>query len=494
MPVTWRGIVVSEQHDGDLGRLRAGPILYARGQGPDGNRVAALLVRPEAEAAPDLRLDGQEPIRPRRIASLFGAALWRYEFSVPADATATYAVDGQRFEIQPVDAPAMRIAYVSCNGQEEGDLERDVSERDIMWSRLAREHESHPFALLLQGGDQLYADDVLHCHPEVEAWAALPMERRGEIGLTDAMADAIRRFYFFRYLVTFCRPAFAALSARVPSVMMWDDHDIVDGWGSHPASMLDSAVGRALFTGAREMFLLFQLATVDGDLPDFAFDAGGRTLGFALRYRDLSLIVPDLRSERRPERVMDAPGWDGFERAVAETPPGDRVLVLSSVPALGPRLSLVEATLDVVPHRSGFEDDLRDQWQSRVHRDEWRRFLEALAGRATGSDGGVTVLSGEIHLATRGEMRLAGGTTVHQLVASGISHPAPNGAYPVLLGLLARLGESPVEGSKIRILPLPGSRSTYCAERNYLVLSRAEGAWSAVWERETSLRTPKLPL
>nr|WP_255616895.1 alkaline phosphatase D family protein [Aurantimonas sp. VKM B-3413] len=475
--------------------MRAGPILYARGQGPDGNRVAALLVRPEAEAAPEVRLEGQAPIRPRLIASLFGAGIWRYEFSVPEDAPAAYAVDSERYEIQPVDAPAMRIAYVSCNGQEEGDLDRDVSERDVMWSRLAREHEDHPFALLLQGGDQLYADDVLRCHPDVEAWAALPMARRGEIGLTDEMTEAIRRFYFFRYLVTFSRPAFAALSARVPSVMMWDDHDIVDGWGSHPASMLDSAVGRALFVAAREMFLLFQLAALEGDLPDIAFDPRGRTLGFALRYRGLSLIVPDLRSERRPDRVMDAPGWDGFVGAVAETPPGDRVLVLSSVPALGPRLSLVEATLDVVPHRSGFEDDLRDQWQSRVHRDEWRRFLEALAERA-GSEagGGVTVLSGEIHLATRGEMRLSGGATIHQLVASGISHPAPLGTYPILLGLLARLGESPVEGTKIRILPLPGSRSTYCAERNYLVLAREDEAWTAVWELEKSLRTSKLPI
>src|SRR3546814_1323896 len=61
----------------------------------------------------------------------------------------------------------------------------------------------------------------------------------------------------------------------------------------------------------------------------------------------------------------------------------------------------------------------------------------------------VTVLSGEIHLATRGTMDTPEGP-LHQLVASGISHPAPPTAYARALGLLARFGEAPLPRSEER--------------------------------------------
>jgi hypothetical protein len=43
-------------------------------------------------------------------------------------------------------------------------------------------------------------------------------------------------------------------------------------------------------------------------------------------------------------------------------------------------------------------------------------------------------------------------------------------------------------------LPLPGRRTVYAAERNYLVLDRTRGRWQAEWQLEDSGRTPPLPL
>ena len=77
---------------------------------------------------------------------------------------------------------------------------------------------------------------------------------------------------------------------------------------------------------------------------------------------------------------------------------------MSSVPVLGPRLSWIEKLLDVLPGVQKYEDDMLDQWQSRAHRAEWQRMLEALQLHAIEGRNPVTVLSGEIHLATRGEM------------------------------------------------------------------------------------------
>lgn len=74
----------------------------------------------------------------------------------------------------------------------------------------------------------------------------------------------------------------------------------------------------------------------------------------------------------------------------------------------------------------------------------------------------------------------------------GIAHPAPPPAYAFGLGLLAALGEDPLPGQPIRLHPLPGRPWLYSAERNYLMLERSGGDWSASWELEDSGRT--LPL
>ena len=114
--------------------------------------------------------------------------------------------------------------------------------------------------------------------------------------------------------------------------------------------------------------------------------------------------------------------------------------------------------------------------------------------RATPAGASTTVLSGEIHLAGRAEMALGAGTTLHQLVSSGVAHPAPPRAFALALGALARLGEDPLPDRPIRVLPLPGRRGRYVAERNWLLVERRAGRWSAAWELERGGRTPRLDL
>jgi len=138
-----------------------------------------------------------------------------------------------------------------------------------------------------------------------------------------------------------------------------------------------------------------------------------------------------------------------------------------------------------------YEDDLRDQWQSRAHRAEWLRMLSLCLDVLDHAP--VTVLSGEIHLATQARMRGRGRDLI-QLIASGIAHDAPPQGYDRALGLLARLGEAPLRGHPIRIAPLPGQTRRYVAERNYLTLTRRSGQWSAAWELEQSGLTPPLDL
>ena len=98
----------------------------------------------------------------------------------------------------------------------------------------------------------------------------------------------------------------------------------------------------------------------------------------------------------------------------------------------------------------------------------------------------VTLLSGEIHVATRAEMLMKNGGVLHQLVASGISHTPPGRGYARMLGALAAVGEDPLIGYPITIHPPWGKKHRYISERNYLRLTRRDGKWYTDWEFEES--------
>jgi len=463
---------------------RVGPILIARGNRGDQHRLSALLLLPLDEEPPRLQPGEAEAAEPKLLERA-GRAIWRYDFTLSPSAP-WYRLGPEEFPVVLASPGRTRIAFVSCNGQEEGDLARPEPERNALWYRLREEHEASPFHLMLHGGDQLYADPVWECHPGLTRWQKSSKAERRKQPFTEEMRKAAIDFYVERYSMVYAQPPTAWLLARVPSLMMWDDHDIFDGWGSHPEWLLDSPVAAGLFQAAQKAFCLLQLGHRLDEEREGALDPEGASLGWKCRFSDFTVIAPDLRSERRPNQVMGARGWNGFRQALEAEPDGRRILLLSSVPTLGPRLSWVEAGIGIVPRLRRYEDDLRDQWQSRHHREEWVRYLSFLEQQANAHGQRITLLSGEIHLATRAEMQLASGP-LHQLVASGISHPPPPKAYAGSLGLLASLGEAPLPGRPIRLLPLPGQRRIYTSERNFLLLDQEEpGFWQATWFLEES--------
>ncbi|MFC3615046.1 alkaline phosphatase D family protein [Lutimaribacter marinistellae] len=452
--------------------------------------LAALIVMTSGELPTPLDTP-EGPVQPERLARYREVDVFRARFSVPADRPSDYRWRGESFDLAGL-GPDMRIAYVSCNGEEHGDLDRPNEERNVMWSRLAQDHETFPFSLLLHGGDQVYADEVTHGHPMSEDWPdRIPRDpSRADLG---NLRTHLRERFMERYLAVYRCPGMAHVMARVPSLMQWDDHDICDGWGSLRRSRTYSPVGQTLFDTAREAALLFQHGTVDGDLPGRFADPLGLHLGWSVAALGLRILGPDLRSERSRREVMGARGWTWIEAESRKAAPG-RTLVMSSVPLLGPRLSLLELLMVLMPSMQKYEDDLRDQWQSRAHRGSWIQMLETMARIAAPEGQDVTVLSGEIHLATRGEMALPNGKPMHQLVASGIAHRAPPKAWARALGALAWMGESPLPGHKVRILPIPGQPRRYVAERNYLTVETSGQDWSARWVFEESGRSPALAL
>ena len=471
--------------------IMTGPILFLDDIGASGAQLSALFIAAgRARPEPVRTVDGVHAAE--RLADYDHATVWRARFHLPADRPSSYQWSGESYDVAGDLRGDMRIAYVSCNGEEIGDLEREGSERNAMWARLREDHRSAPFSLLLHGGDQVYADQVTEGHPLSENWPEHIPKDPSRADLAD-LRHHLRERFLERYTGLYRAPEFAWIAARVPSLMQWDDHDICDGWGSLPRSKTYSPVGQTLFEVARESFLTFQHAAADGELPRRFHDPSGLHLGWSVRTAGLRILAPDMRSERTRRAIMGEGGW-AMMRAEAAAPVQGHTFLMSSVPLLGPRLSLLEALMVAVPKMQKYEDDLRDQWQSRAHRAEWCDMLRLVRDIALADGHDVTVLSGEIHLATRATMKLRTDRWLHQLVASGIAHRAPPKAWARFLGALAQLGESPLRGNPIRIRRIPGQASRYIAERNYLLLERHSDSWRARWVLEQSGTTPPLTL
>lgn len=468
-----------------------GPILYFRGEQGDRWWLSALFVL-DGDAEPeDLRVDGVTlPVPPRHLAMWRRRHVWRFDFAVPRgarDADVAYGFPDSPFWTVTVPGRLSRprLAYVSCNGVEyETKLAALTAPRNALWTDLSRRHEAERFHLLLQGGDQLYADAVWRDCPELSAWKRNAAKTGYGGSFTPAMAEEAMAFYFDQYLRVWSQPEVADALARIPSVMMWDDHDIFDGWGSHSDEEMQSQVWRGVYMAARRTFALFQLGAVTDALPECVWGQVRATFTQGFRLGEVGIFAPDLRSERTQNRVLSERSWALLPEWLERFDGCRHLVLMSSVPLLFPDIGGLERVVRHLPWRIGIEDDLRDQWRSYAHAEEWQRLVELLAtfSRRTGCR--VTAVSGEIHAGGRALLR-GGGVEMWQLIASGVVHPPPHPATANGLEWLAGRKEQPFNGYRFEMPPFPESGKRIICQRNWLSLVfDGKGQLHARWSAE----------
>jgi hypothetical protein len=427
-------------------------------------------------------------IAPQRLAVQREHGFWRYDFSLPLardETVARYTIAGRDWFVQlPAMSGPRRLAFTACSGTEDDRGGRVPPSRNLLWRQLASEHARKPFHLLLQGGDQLYADTLWEKVPELRSWRRLSWRRGNAMPFTPAMAESADSYYFERYCSLWCQPEIAPIHATVPSVMMWDDHDIFDGWGSWPEERQECPVFQGLGAVARTYFALFQLAARPGCLPGNLSDPRSSQFGCAYLAGPVGIVAPDLRSERSRQRVMGEAGWRGFTAALSGMAACRRVLIMSSVPLTGAEMPLLERVYTTIPGHSDLEDDLRDQWQSFGHRDEWRRMLACLVDFSARTGARVTSLTGEIHMGALGLVE-GSGVRIHELTASGIVHPPPPRLIAAVFEWFARRETVLDAGLCVYRLAIPGHGRRYLRARNWLALELAgDDRLEAVWHTE----------
>ncbi|KAL2017401.1 hypothetical protein VTK56DRAFT_2244 [Thermocarpiscus australiensis] len=257
----------------------------------------------------------------------------------------------------PAKGQAMNIMFYTCNGFSLAVNPDQFSGPDPMWRDVLNTHQSQPFHVMIGGGDQIYNDRCMQETTIFRDWLMIknPLHKHNA-PFTPEMQNELENFYLERYAMWFSQGLFAMANSQIPMVNMFDDHDIIDGFGSYPHHFMNSPVFSGLGNVAFKYYMLFQhQSIVDetektepswtlGVRPGPYINELSRSL-FMFLGGKVALLAVDTRTERTRQEVVREDTWKKImDRCYGEIDKGkvEHLLVLLPVPVAYPRLVWLE--------------------------------------------------------------------------------------------------------------------------------------------------------
>ncbi len=490
--------------------VKMGPILGFRGQRQGEWRISVLLVTDIQTNMSPLTFLPTGGAVASATATLLKAMpegnpnsqAWRWDFSVKqtgVEQQVSYEVLGVRAEFWvPAKDSMPNSAYASCNGFSSAKVKNSCKVPNRLWEDLAAKHAERHYHLLMMGGDQVYADSIWDIIPELRKWAGLPVAQAVKRSFTADLARKVDQFYCTLYIENWSQKEPAMVLARIPTLMMWDDHDIFDGWGSYSTDLQQCEVHQGIFKAAREYFALYQLQLAKGETHPLGVKSS-TSFTYACNIESagdnsIAILALDMRHDRSDSQIIGPANWKAIYDWL-DALPNDRprhLLILSSIPVVHPDFSIIEQTLSIFPGQQELEDDLRDHWNSPAHKQERLRFIHRLLALSETRQHRVTLLSGDVHVGAVGVItsnRDSAGDrsaqVISQLTSSGIVHPAPPGVMLFFLESVMDKNFADDRDITSEMTPFPGTRTHFIGTRNWLALEPDEsGRIWANWHVE----------
>jgi hypothetical protein len=181
---------------------------------------------------------------------------WKYDIRGLAYEDRSKEAKPQEFVVPPV-SESMRILFHSCNGFSVG-TDVDAWSGPALWNDVIRMHEEKPFHVMIGGGDQIYNDGVRVDGP-LRPWTDIgnPHKRR-EYPFGEKMRAECDEYYYQNYVKWYGQKPFSTANSQIPQLNIWDDHDIIDGFGSYTDRFMRCAVFRGIGGVAHKYYMLFQ--------------------------------------------------------------------------------------------------------------------------------------------------------------------------------------------------------------------------------------------
>ena len=401
----------------------------------------------------------------------------------------------------PAKGQLPNLAFFSCNGFSSASMAkkaldiRSAEEAYENWQGLLNRHQTKSIHVLVGGGDQIYADQLL---VERSFWDFGKDERLKDNAKLESKVGSYMKLYVDRWGKN---PLFLTALSRIPLVATWDDHDIFDGWGSWAAEYQECKLFKALFFGAARAFDLFQCGG-----PAAKADHQWGSPVHRLKYVSLpanaqssvNLLLLDARTQRTRNDILGEEQWADIKALFAArslpTETGKRHLfVVASVPVVYLEFHIA----DVISAPLGMEDDLRDHWQHEDHRGERAKLIMNLLDVGKRTNTCMTLLSGDVHVAAHGvikstrtdhipdHQKATGMAAIRQFTASGIVHPSPSWMEMRVIGALTTEPPEELEPGVTIALSKIGN-SVVLRERNWLAIDHTSkpedfGTYICTW-------------
>ncbi|KAI5963439.1 hypothetical protein KGF57_001243 [Candida theae] len=357
-----------------------------------------------------------------------------------------------QFFIPSVDESMNVISY-SCNGFT---LSCDASEfKSSLWYDVLAKHSQQHYHVMLGGGDQIYSDAIKLHSKKLQEWTQMhnPI-KKSTAPVDDKILAEFNNFYLNHYMNWFGKgfwkgtasqvveALFPLTMSQIPSVNIYDDHDIIDGFGSYHDSTMQAPIFSTVGNVAYKYYMLFQhhinpeekLHLSD---PSWVLGKEGPFIKqknhsvFMRLGKEVSLLGLDCRTERKLKQICHPQTYQIIFNRMNETlkANGDvkHLYVMLGVPIFYPRLVWLEwlltsramaplrklATKGVISKGLVNEfdgdvevlDDLNDHWCSKHHKTERNKLIKDLMEFGSQKGIRITILSGDVHLGCIGRMK-----------------------------------------------------------------------------------------
>ncbi len=304
-----------------------------------------------------------------------------------------------------------------------------------MWEYFGQTLTDTDADFVIGCGDQVYADG----NKMVSIWRLLRKVKKEVQQKPPAEQIEIMKSWYRDIYRGYWGPlALRRVFRNYPTYMIWDDHEIMDGWGSYEddelSDKLDSvwewenqrknlALAKKMFNAATQVYFEYQHAhnpKTSRDQWDYTFEWG-----------PAAFFVMDMRGQRdfnRPtdDKVLGTGQMRRFQDwLLSSTAQQAEILfVVSPVP-------VVHVAEFVVNHFDfnflGMADDLRDEWEHKSNWEERDKILDDVFKFSHKHNKRVAFLSGDVHIGAAFKLTRKNypSARIYQLTSSAITYYLP---------------------------------------------------------------------
>ncbi len=261
-----------------------------------------------------------------------------------------------------------------------------------MWEALSRHIKMEHFDFLLLIGDQVYNDAPFEdTMPTKAEYRKMLEDEKYKIQKEKEVRNAYRRNYINYWKFHSMRKVMAS----TPSFMIWDDHEMIDGWGSDKSHK--DEITQFMIKQGIEVYNEFQ----DVFNPEVYEDSG--KYYFHFDYGKMGFFVPDLRLNRDITKpyseypLMGKEQWDDFKTWLIskDTLKKDSIFIGLSVPLVAVPNWITDWLSET---KDGIGDDMRDRWFYKKNRPEMLKMTDYLFEYQNKTDAKAYTMGGDIHV------------------------------------------------------------------------------------------------